>query len=111
SLPLLVRPSSPDVDLAAWAGQCRAWIAARLLGRGGILFRGFDLRTSDHFRSFVTELSPALMPYEDQHTPRSHLGGGVYTSTEFPAGHAIELHSEMSYAARWPRKIWFFCVS
>ena len=33
----------------------------------------------------------------------------MYTSTEYPADQSISLHNELSYAHRWPEKLFFFC--
>ena len=110
TLPLVVTPALAGVDLAEWAGGCTAWIERLLLTHGAILFRGFALDTQAAFAGFVRRLAPELMDYLDQHTPRTALGGKGYTSTDYPSGERIELHSEMSYSPVWPKKIWFFCA-
>lgn len=33
----------------------------------------------------------------------------VYTSTEYPPEYTISMHNELSYAHRWPGKLFFFC--
>ena len=48
--------------------------------------------------------------YTYRSTPRSHVSGHIYTSTEYPADQSIPLHNEMAYSRRWPMKIWFFCT-
>lgn len=59
----------------------------------------------------VERVSGALFAYTYRSTPRSTVDGLVYTSTEYPAPQEIPLHNEMSYAARWPRRLWFSCVA
>jgi hypothetical protein len=51
------------------------------------------------------------MTYEENATPRTSLGGGVYTSTDYPASETIELHHEAAYAPVWPTHIYFACVT
>ena len=108
-LPLVVSPLDPDVDLVSWTRAHRDWVEERLLEHGGILFRGFPVGGEEGFAAFVRALADELSEYVDQHTPRSAVGDRLYTSTEYPAEHPIELHSEMSYSSSWPRKIWFWC--
>jgi alpha-ketoglutarate-dependent taurine dioxygenase len=110
SLPLLVRPAVTGVDLPAWAEQNREWIQTNLLKSGGILFRGFDVAGTAQFEQFILAISGALLEYDYGSTPRSHVGGRIYTSTEYPAPEVIPMHNEMSYAGDWPMKIWFLSV-
>jgi len=108
-VPLLVRATVADVDLAGWAAERTGWIRDRLLAHGGVLFRDFTVRAVADFRRFVALFEQRLLAYTDQHTPRTHVDGGIYTSTEYPAAHHVPLHSENSKNRGWPRKIWFYC--
>src|SRR5581483_9371278 len=49
--------------------------------------------------------------YSYASTPRKEVSDIVYTSTEYPCEQSIPLHNEMSYAAQWPMKLWFLCVT
>ncbi len=109
-LPLLVQPSIKDVSLVAWAAQNREFIETELGRHGGILFRNFRLRGVQEFEGFIGALAAELLKYTYASTPRSHVSGNIYTSTEYPADQPIPLHNEMSYARQWPLKIWFYCV-
>lgn len=42
-------------------------------------------------------------------SPRTKVGGNLYTSTEYPPEFTISMHNEMSYAHRWPARLVFFC--
>jgi alpha-ketoglutarate-dependent taurine dioxygenase len=110
-LPLVVQPNVDAVDLAAWAAGSREFIEERLARHGGLLFRGFGLRTQADFERAVASMSSRLMHYVEGATPRTQLGDNVYTSTEYPAAQSIDLHNELSYVTTWPTRIWFFCVT
>jgi alpha-ketoglutarate-dependent taurine dioxygenase len=110
ALPALVEPDFPRLDAAAWAASNRSFVEAELHRAGALLFRGFGLGTLAEFETFVRAFSPELMEYGERSSPRSRLGDGVYTSTDYPAEQAIMLHNEQSYTLNWPMKIWFFCL-
>lgn len=110
-LPLLVVPAVDGVDLVAWAEGNRALIDEYLQKHGAILFRDFDIRTTMNFERFVRASAGELLEYADQTSPRHKVDGNVYTSTDYPARQSIFLHNESSYAAVWPMRIFFFCVS
>src|SRR5579885_1231751 len=48
--PLVITPSFADVNLADWVANNRAFINTKLLTHGGILFRGFTMRTREDFQ-------------------------------------------------------------
>jgi alpha-ketoglutarate-dependent taurine dioxygenase len=104
---------TPDANrgLKGWISARRADIDSELDRRGAILLRGFDARTEDDFRSFVQAYSHDLLPYVYRSTPRTHLGSGVYTATEYPAGQTIALHNENAYQRDWPTRLFFFCMN
>lgn len=110
NFPLVVRPAVNGVDLPEWARNNQEFIAVRLRKHGAILFRGFGLDSVAKFDRFSKAIAPELMEYHDQHTPRTKVGNGIYTSTEYPADHHVPFHSENSKNYTWPLKIWFFCL-
>ena len=109
-IPWLARPGVPGVDLGGWAQRNRDEVDRRLLARGGILFRGFGIDSPGDFEATCAGFSDDLMDYGERSTPRSSVQGKVYTSTEYPPDQQIPLHNEMSYAAVWPRRIFFGCL-
>jgi len=109
-LPLAVMPAVDGVDLPAWAENNRELIKNRLTTHGALLFRNFHLRTVEEFEQFVARSCGELLQYTYRSTPRSHVSGNIYTSTEYPAEQFIPFHNEMAYARTWPLKICFFCV-
>lgn len=110
ALPLVIRPLVDGVDLSGWIRTNYEEVQRKLLKYGGMLFRGFDLRNSVDFDGVVSNIPIELMYYMEGATPRTELGGKIYTSTEFPSDQAIALHNELCYVTTWPMKIWFFCA-
>jgi hypothetical protein len=109
-LPLALMPAVDGVNLPAWAENNREFIKDRLTAHGALLFRNFSVRTIDEFEQFVARSCGNLLQYTYRSTPRSHVSGNIYTSTEYPADQFIPLHNEMAYSRTWPMKICFFCV-
>jgi len=109
-LPVVVRPKA-DVDLAAWAAANRDLVERELLGCGAVLFRGFAVASRDQLERIALVFVPELLDYVEGTSPRTQLADGVYTSTEYPPEHFISLHNELSYAHRWPARLFFCCVT
>ena len=112
TLPLVARPAMAGVDLIAWAKNHRNEINDNLLRSGAILFRGFELQGREAFAEFIQATADGgLLAYTNRSTPRTDIGGNIYTATEYPANQIIPLHNENSYQSSWPLKIYFFCVT
>jgi alpha-ketoglutarate-dependent taurine dioxygenase len=110
--PLVLEPAFAEIDLSGWARDHRDFLQSRLLRHGALLLRGFAVEGVEEFEAFVAAASDgALMEYEDRTSPRSHVSGNVFTSTDYPDAETIFLHNENSYSQRWPLKILFFCVT
>src|SRR5438128_12325313 len=107
TLPLVIRPEVPGVDLMDWASGNRAFLETRLLRDGAILFRGFGLHTIEEFETLISAVFGKLLDYSYRSTPRTLVSGKIYTSTEYPAHQSIPLHNENSYCRSWPMKLWF----
>jgi alpha-ketoglutarate-dependent taurine dioxygenase len=108
-MPLVLRPAMPGIDLADWAGANRERIERDLFRHGAILFRGFDVSSSQDFERFASSLCPGLFgEYGD--LPREEVSARVYTSTPYPPDKTILFHNESSHLHRWPLKQFFFCV-
>jgi alpha-ketoglutarate-dependent taurine dioxygenase len=111
-LPLVARPAVAGVDLIAWAKNHLHDLQAELLRCGAILFRGFEVRGPEALAEFVRATANGdLLSYTNRSTPRTEIGGNIYTATEYPANQVIPLHNENSYQSSWPLKIYFFCVT
>jgi len=108
-LPLLMEPATDQVDLADWARNNREYIADKLHTHGGILFRGFNLKTPQDFERVAAGIyNEIYSEYGD--LPRESAGGKIYTSTPYPEDKRILYHNESSHMNRWATRISFFCV-
>jgi len=111
-LPVLVTPPSNNVATEPlwkyYEEQIKNVTEELLPAYGGILFRGFQQQGDDaSCKSFANLFSDELLSYEFGSTPRTDLGEGVYTATEYPAHQVIPLHNEQAYTLQWPLNIWF----
>jgi alpha-ketoglutarate-dependent taurine dioxygenase len=109
-LPVLCQPVLEGINLLTWVANNQELINRILLQHGGILFRNFQIKEIAEFENFIQIVSGDLIEYRDRSSPRSTVQGKIYTSTDYPADQSIFLHSENSYAASWPLKIFFYCV-
>jgi alpha-ketoglutarate-dependent taurine dioxygenase len=108
--PLVMRPNIDNIDLSQWAGNHRAYIGEILGKHGAILFRGFKMESATEFERFIRSVSEEALEYNERSSPRSHISGRIYTSTDYPADKRIFLHNEQSYNLVFPMKILFFCI-
>lgn len=93
-----------------WVHENQTLLENYLLKHGGILLRNFNINSVSEFNRMVQRLSPNLLDYVYRSTPRTKLGGKIYTATEYPADRIIPLHNENAYSRSWPNKIFFFSV-
>ena len=98
------------IDIIELIRDNKEKIEEELLKYGGILFRGFNIRSLSEFNKLANVIIPNLLDYENRSTPRTKLGGKIYTSTEYPPNRRIPFHNENSYTLKWPSKILFFSV-
>lgn len=109
-LPVLITPAYAGEPLLVAQARLAADIDTHLKLVGGVLLRGFGVPTVQDFQQFAAGFGHPLLNYEFASTPRSSVGSGVYTSTEYPAHQHIPLHNEQAYTREWPMKIWFHSV-
>jgi alpha-ketoglutarate-dependent taurine dioxygenase len=84
--------------------------AALILQHGGILFRGFRVRETSDYQAFIEALRVRPLDYTYRSTPRTHVGGGVFTATEYSSRVEIPLHCENAYQRIWPLWLSFCCM-
>jgi alpha-ketoglutarate-dependent taurine dioxygenase len=111
NLPLVFRPARADVQLIAWAQGNLGLIEGSLLQHGSILFRGFNIKTAAQLDEFIQTLCAQVAPYREPTSPRTHVGGNIYTSTDYPPHERIFPHNENSYSSSWPLRLFFCCVT
>lgn len=108
TMPLVIEPAAPGLDLATWAAESRDALDDELRRHGAVLFRGFDVATSTDFERVAASVCPSLFgEYGD--LPREGVSGKVYGSTPYPSDQAILFHNESSHMHRWPMRIFFNC--
>ncbi|WP_052808562.1 non-ribosomal peptide synthetase [Streptomyces cyaneogriseus] len=108
-LPVVLRPTRPDVDLVAWARAHRDRLDADLERHGALLFRGFSVTDPDALERFASVFVDDLFAENGEH-PRASLGGNVYTPVFFPPEEKLLWHNENSFNAEGPTRIWFCCA-
>ncbi|MFD9077283.1 TauD/TfdA family dioxygenase, partial [Streptomyces lasiicapitis] len=110
ALPVLAVPQRPGVPLTMWVRANAELVRERLHQHGAVLFRGFE-EGADALRPVVEAVGgDGALAYQDGATPRSELGEGIYSSTEYPADQTIEMHNEACYSWSWPRVLGFACA-
>ena len=110
NIPLLAKPESSGVSLIAWSHEHREIVQKKISECGAILFRGFEVDGQSEFGSVVDHVFGKKLDYIYRTTPRTQVGKGVYTATEYPPHLSILLHNENSYQRDWPLHLAFFCV-
>lgn len=108
-LPWLVEPAVTGVDLIQWAREHRDYLEQKVLQYGAVLFRGFGIVSLDQFNEVISALSPGALEYMFRASPRTRVGGNIYTSTDYPADQVIFPHNEHSYSPRFPLRLFFYC--
>jgi len=108
-LPLVIEPAAPGVSLVGWAASQRQALEQKLLRHGAILFRNFGIHTVDQFEQVIAALSPGALEYQFRASPRTRVGGNIYTSTDYPADQMIFPHNEHSYSPKFPLRLFFYC--
>ncbi|HHP7232011.1 MAG TPA: condensation domain-containing protein [Xenococcaceae cyanobacterium] len=109
TLPLVIEPTTAEINLAEWAQSKGEFLETELLKHGAILFRGFGIKSAVEFERVAQGICPQLFAeYGD--LPREKGSKRVYGSTPYPADKAILFHNESSHLHCCPQKIWFFCL-
>lgn len=103
------RPMGAAALLELWTDH-REWLDMQLHQSGALLFRGFGISEQGIFQSVIAQFKEQLLDYVDGNSPRTKIGGGVYTSTEYPPEYFISVHNELSYCAQWPARLFFCCI-
>lgn len=95
-------------ELLTRLAELELGLSGTLAKEKGLVFRGFGI-TPDTLDAALDRLLPNRLAYVHGNSPRTKVGGNVYTSTEYPREFTISMHNEMSYAHAWPARLAFFC--
>jgi hypothetical protein len=114
--PLVIdRPADGAADTEEFLTAAKAEreaILSKLRSVGAVVFRGFPKLSIPEIARFARDLAGTeLLSYVAGASPRTQLGGGVYTSTEYPVEIDLPLHNELSYTFEWPEFLFFYCVT
>lgn len=104
-----IRAPRRNIVLSDWMRANHEQVDRLVDRHGAVLMRGFALDGAAEFETVVLSARDNLYDYEFGASPRTRQLNNVFTSTEYPASEKIPLHSEMSYTARRPKRIWFYC--
>ena len=107
---LLLIESQRNSDTFQWIKENKQVLEDYVTKFGGILLRNFGIYSVSEFNKIVQIICPDPLDYVYRSTPRTRLGGKIYTATEYPADKVIPFHNENSYSKSWPKKIIFFSV-
>lgn len=108
-LPFIIRAPNP-VSAATWISENHPLLETQLDHSGAVLLRNFASNAIEHFREVVHLLCDGGLKYVYRSTPRTDLGDGLYTATEYPAGLSIPFHNENAFQREWPLLLLFFCM-
>lgn len=107
---IAVYNADQEKDILNFVNEYKDDIEKQILECGGVLLRNFKIRAVSEFNQLAQTISPQLLEYVNRSTPRTRLGGKIYTATEYPAHKNIVLHNENAHTTSWPKKIMFFSV-
>lgn len=106
--PVTVVSPAPGVEPFGWLRSHASALDRLLSVDGCIVLRGLTVRSLTEFSKVVEVLAPSRQNYINRSTPRTHLGGRIYTATEYPQDRHIPLHNENSYTSEWPTRLLFY---
>jgi alpha-ketoglutarate-dependent taurine dioxygenase len=95
-------------ELLAAVDRLENGLSETLVREKALVFRGFGI-TPETLDPVFDRLLPNRLAYVHGNSPRTKVGGNVYTSTEYPQEFTISMHNEMSYAHAWPARLAFYC--
>ena len=100
----MTRPAGPRRTATRCAPRC-----ART---ASVLVRGLGLRDAAAVGAVFRGLAgTGLMAERESFAPRQALGGGVYSSTKWPANQPMCMHHELSYTLQFPGTMMFACLA
>jgi alpha-ketoglutarate-dependent taurine dioxygenase len=106
---LCITSQDPNTTPSSWLAEHVPLLDPYLGQYGALLLRGFHIHSMSEFNRALHHISADLMEYMFRSTPRTSIGGKIYTASEYPADRHIPLHNEFSYFHTWPKRITFHC--
>ena len=109
-LGVVVEAPESGIDLAAWLDVQRDAVEDLASRHPVVLLRGFSVPDEAAFARVRDRLIPKPADYVYRSTPRTSVGDGILTATEYPASEEILLHCENAYQRDWPLRLVFCCL-
>ncbi|MBT7758665.1 MAG: TauD/TfdA family dioxygenase [Rhodospirillaceae bacterium] len=106
-----VEPGEMVDDPVAWCISNQSEIEELADTYPAILLRGLGVRDEVIFQRIRDVVVGEPSAYVYRSTPRTELGDGVMTATEYPASEHILLHCENAYQRDWPLRLAFCCLN
>lgn len=103
---LVYEPGPAGLRTSRWVTEHRAQLVDALDRSGAVLVRR-AIDSPGALDEVAACVGGELLDYTERSTPRSRVGGHVYTSTEYPAAQTIVQHNESAYARSYPRWLFF----
>ncbi|MFI9323553.1 TauD/TfdA family dioxygenase [Kitasatospora aureofaciens] len=100
----------PGAVASGRLAERRQDIEARIGASGAVLLRGLDVRSAADLADVAAALGIEPMVERERFAPRTELGRGVYSSSEWPADEPMCMHHELSYAEKVPGLLLFGCL-
>ncbi len=116
TFPLLIK-NDDGIDSMSWfldwARSESGTLKAAVEEVGVILFRGFPVKSAEHFDAFTRVFGYDEFTYKESlsNAVRINLTRRVFTANEAPPDVEIFLHHEMAQTPIYPQKIFFCCLS
>ena len=102
--------SSPSLDLQQLGKTVSDIIESNLSQTGALLFRNMPIDTPSDFGRFIKAVECwQPMRYCNFGIGRQQVAG-IDLSTNIPPSHTLQLHNEMAYSPKPPRRIAFYCL-
>lgn len=108
--PLVIKPRYAGLRLEEWTKDNTGVLYDYLNKYGAVLFRKFQIDKVQKFQDFIAAFDAQPLEYKQRSSPRYEVAKNIYHSTTYPADQHINMHSENSYARKWPMKIVFCCI-
>lgn len=98
-------------DAVSWIREHSDRIRESVATNGAVLVRGLPIPDRAAAVAAVRAVIGDGMAEREGFAPRDSYGGGVYSSSHWPADQPMCMHHELSYTATAPRLLAFACVT
>ncbi len=96
-------------ELVGWLTSQADFVRKQLTRSGAVLFRGFDVTEASDFERIARAIDNDLQNEYLGLSPRNALTDYVFTASEIPSLFPIPQHNEMSFVAKPPTTVFFWC--